>query len=150
MESGDANTLSGAHGGADGERSCRKSAVDADGEQEEEELVVVVFKANWCGPCRMMAPVYSELSRKFPQTIFLKIDVDEMQFRLSAHVITRECFVDAIAIEPSNLQMSITAAELTRHSSRPLPVHCINFARYAFALFLERKLWFLIVRSYVC
>ncbi|MCO5571208.1 hypothetical protein L7F22_024943 [Adiantum nelumboides] len=41
--------------------------------------VVVAFKANWCGPCRMMAPVYSELSRKFPQTIFLKIDVDEMQ-----------------------------------------------------------------------
>ncbi|MCO5572413.1 hypothetical protein L7F22_026167 [Adiantum nelumboides] len=45
----------------------------------QQRLVVVAFKANWCGPCRMMAPVFSELSRKFPQTIFLKIDVDEMQ-----------------------------------------------------------------------
>ncbi|KAH7331248.1 hypothetical protein KP509_20G022000 [Ceratopteris richardii] len=45
----------------------------------EQRLVVVAFKATWCGPCRMMAPVFAELSRKFSQAIFLKIDVDEMQ-----------------------------------------------------------------------
>ncbi|KAH7437215.1 hypothetical protein KP509_05G060900 [Ceratopteris richardii] len=27
----------------------------------------------------MMAPIFFELSKKFPQIIFLKIDVDEMQ-----------------------------------------------------------------------
>eukprot|EP00250_Pteridium_aquilinum_P031578 c43869_g1_i1 orf=211-567(-) len=45
----------------------------------QQKLVVVAFKANWCGPCRQMAPAFAELSKKFPQVVFLKIDVDEMQ-----------------------------------------------------------------------
>ncbi|XXG40056.1 hypothetical protein AAC387_Pa01g0862 [Persea americana] len=40
--------------------------------------VVVNFSASWCGPCRMIAPFYTELSEKYPALTFLTIDVDEL------------------------------------------------------------------------
>lgn len=41
--------------------------------------IVVDFTASWCGPCKLMAPVFAELSRKFGQLVFVKVDVDEVQ-----------------------------------------------------------------------
>uniref|UniRef100_A0A1D1XK65 Thioredoxin H4-1 n=1 Tax=Anthurium amnicola TaxID=1678845 RepID=A0A1D1XK65_9ARAE len=42
------------------------------------KIVVANFSASWCGPCRMIAPLYGELSEKFPSLTFLTIDVDEL------------------------------------------------------------------------
>jgi len=39
---------------------------------------VVDFTATWCGPCRVMSPIFVELSKKYPTLIFLKVDVDEV------------------------------------------------------------------------
>ncbi|CAL5428379.1 unnamed protein product [Camellia sinensis] len=33
---------------------------------------------SWCGPCRLIAPFYSELSEKYPVLIFLSVDLDEL------------------------------------------------------------------------
>ncbi|KMZ58697.1 Thioredoxin H-type [Zostera marina] len=42
------------------------------------KIVVANFSASWCGPCKLMAPLYCELSEKFPSIMFLVIDVDAL------------------------------------------------------------------------
>uniref|UniRef100_A0A2P2LZJ8 Thioredoxin H-type-like n=1 Tax=Rhizophora mucronata TaxID=61149 RepID=A0A2P2LZJ8_RHIMU len=42
------------------------------------QIVLANFSATWCGPCRMIAPFYNELSEKYLSLMFLLIDVDEL------------------------------------------------------------------------
>ncbi|KAK4770560.1 hypothetical protein SAY87_031092 [Trapa incisa] len=46
---------------------------------ESKKLVVVDFTATWCGPCRIMAPIFADLAKKLPHVVFLKVDVDELR-----------------------------------------------------------------------
>ncbi|MGN0362272.1 MAG: thioredoxin [Bilifractor sp.] len=40
-------------------------------------LVVVDMYADWCGPCKMMAPVMDSLSEDYDDVKFVKINVDQ-------------------------------------------------------------------------
>lgn len=45
---------------------------------QDNKLTVVDLYADWCGPCRMLAPIFTELSGEFGgEANFLKVNVDK-------------------------------------------------------------------------
>ncbi len=41
--------------------------------------VVVDFYADWCGPCRMLEPIFESVSKKLTDIKFVKLNVDNLQ-----------------------------------------------------------------------
>ena len=47
---------------------------------EESKTVFCDFWATWCAPCRMLAPVFEEVSNEYEgKAVFVKVDVDEQE-----------------------------------------------------------------------
>ena len=44
---------------------------------KSDKLCVIDLYADWCGPCRMLAPTLAELEAEYPDVVFGKINVDE-------------------------------------------------------------------------
>jgi thioredoxin 1 len=42
-----------------------------------EKTVLIDFYAEWCGPCKMIAPIVHELAEENPDITVVKVDVDE-------------------------------------------------------------------------
>ncbi|TFY58927.1 hypothetical protein EVG20_g7973 [Dentipellis fragilis] len=42
-----------------------------------DKTVIFDFWATWCGPCRVISPIFEQLSAKYPSAEFYKVDVDE-------------------------------------------------------------------------
>ncbi|AUN15053.1 thioredoxin [[Clostridium] sordellii] len=45
--------------------------------EEDKGVVVVDFFATWCGPCKMLAPVFESVSEEVSDAKFVKVDIDE-------------------------------------------------------------------------
>lgn len=49
-----------------------------------DELVLVDFYANWCGPCKMLGPVLEEMANERNNVKIVKVDID------SNHALARQ------------------------------------------------------------
>ena len=53
--------------------------------QSSDKAVFCDFWANWCGPCRMLAPVFEEISEKYGEmATFVKVDIDDEESESAA------------------------------------------------------------------
>jgi thioredoxin 1 len=53
-----------------------KDLADFEARIAKHSHVVVDFSAQWCRPCKSIAPHFDALAMKYPQVLHLKVDVD--------------------------------------------------------------------------
>ncbi len=44
---------------------------------KENEIVVIDFYADWCGPCRALGPIVEKVSNDYKNVAFAKVNVDD-------------------------------------------------------------------------
>jgi len=72
--------------------------------EQNSGVVVVDFFATWCGPCKMLAPVFEQAGEEMKNdATFVKVDIDQslelaQQFRIST-VPTMMIFKDGKPVE---------------------------------------------------
>ncbi len=50
----------------------------------ENDIVIIDFWAEWCGPCKSFSPIYEEVSEKHPDVVFAKVNT-EVEQAIAAH-----------------------------------------------------------------
>jgi thioredoxin 1 len=45
----------------------------------DNDMVLVDFWAEWCGPCKMFGPVYEKVSETHPDAVFAKVDTEDQR-----------------------------------------------------------------------
>lgn len=55
------------------------TAENFDAAIQDNDMLLVDFWADWCGPCKMFAPVFEAASEKYPDVVFGKVDTQSQQ-----------------------------------------------------------------------
>ena len=88
---------------------------------QNNDFVIIDFWAPWCGPCQQFAPVYTEMSEKYPDVVFAKVNTEDEQ-ELAAQFNVRSIptlaifreqvilYMEAGALPPASLEEIIAKA----------------------------------------
>ena len=74
---------------------------------------IIDFYADWCGPCKMVAPILEELSNENPDVIIYKVDT-EVEQELSAVFQIRN--IPSILFIPKDRQPMMQAGALPKNA----------------------------------
>ena len=74
---------------------------------------IIDFYADWCGPCKMVAPILEELSNENPDVIIYKVDT-EVEQELSAVFQIRS--IPSILFIPKDRQPMMQAGALPKNA----------------------------------
>ena len=84
-------------------------------------ITVTRFTASWCGPCRVLAPVFKELEAEMTDIKFITVDVEAQPNVAGLYQIRN---VPTVIIEKDNA----TVARMSGLSSRQKYIDTINSA----------------------
>lgn len=73
---------------------------------------IIDFYADWCGPCKMVAPIFEELSNEYPDVDIYKVDTEAEQ-ELSAVFGIRS--IPSILFIPKNKQPMMQTGALPKN-----------------------------------
>ena len=51
---------------------------------KDNDIVIFDFWAPWCGPCKRFGPIFEEVSEKYPNIVFAKLNT-EAEHELASH-----------------------------------------------------------------
>lgn len=46
---------------------------------DNNEIVIIDFWAEWCGPCKQFAPIFEKVAQENPDIVFAKVNTEEQQ-----------------------------------------------------------------------
>ena len=84
---------------------------------------VIDFSATWCGPCKMMKPIFHKLAAEFADKYnFITIDVDEVPAlaeKYHIQAVPTFIFIDADGEEGDRIKGAVSEAELRDRLQNP-------------------------------
>jgi thioredoxin 1 len=74
------------------------------------KLIVIDFTATWCGPCQRVAPIFVQMSEKYGDVVFVKVDVDDAAEVAEAYGVN--CMPTFIFLKNGSVVHKIEGADL--------------------------------------
>jgi len=94
------------------------------------DVIIIDFWAEWCGPCKSFAPTYEEVSNKYEDVVFAKVNTEQEQ-ALGGHfkirsIPTLMIFREQIIIFSQAGALSGTALEEVIEKAKSLDMNMVR------------------------